>query len=102
MPGFIAPQLATIRSQPPQGNWLHEIKLDGYRIQSHIKRGRVTIYSRNGHDWTRRLNFIARCLELPIKSAIFDGELVVTLDNRANFSELQADLASGRKDRLCS
>src|SRR5579872_7473987 len=100
MPGFVDPQLATIRSHPPRGNWLHEIKLDGYRIQTHVDRGRVTIYSRNGHDWTKRLHSIARHFESPIKSAIFDGELVVSVDNRADFYEMQADLASGRKDRL--
>jgi len=32
MPGFIAPQLATLRPQPPIGDcWIHEIKFDGYR-----------------------------------------------------------------------
>src|SRR5690242_398923 len=100
MPSFIAPQLAATRSRPPRGSWLHEIKLDGYRIQTHVKDSRVTIYSRNGHDWTKRLHSIAGHFDIPVSSAIFDGELVVTVDNRTNFSELQADLASGRKDRL--
>src|SRR5581483_6823131 len=100
MSGFIPPQLATSRDKPPCGNWLHEIKLDGYRIQTHVKDGRVTMYSRNGHDWTKRLHSIAGHFDIPVSSAIFDGELVVTENNRTNFSELQADLASGRKDRL--
>src|SRR5579871_674880 len=100
MLGFVVPQLATIRDKPPRGAWLHEIKLDGYRIQTHFNKGRVTIYSRNGLDWTKRLHSIADQFDLPIERAIFDGELVVSKDNRANFSELQADLASGRKDRL--
>lgn len=100
MPSFVPPQLATIRSRPPRGNWFHEIKLDGYRIQTHVNNGRVTIYSRSGHDWTKRLRSIAAHFDIPVRSAIFDGELVVAEDNRTNFSELQADLASGRKDRL--
>jgi len=33
MPGFIKPQLATLRSKAPKGDqWLHEIKYDGYRV----------------------------------------------------------------------
>jgi bifunctional non-homologous end joining protein LigD len=39
MPGFIRPQLASLRSKAPQGNWLHEITFDGYRIQLHVNQG---------------------------------------------------------------
>ena len=39
MPGFIKPQLATLKSKAPKGDqWLHEIKYDGYRIQVHVNR----------------------------------------------------------------
>jgi bifunctional non-homologous end joining protein LigD len=34
-PGFIEPQLATLRDAVPSGaDWLHEIKFDGYRSAS--------------------------------------------------------------------
>jgi bifunctional non-homologous end joining protein LigD len=47
MPGFIKPQLATLRSKAPKGEqWLHEIKFDGYRLQVHLHEGRVTITCR--------------------------------------------------------
>jgi len=37
MPGFIKPQLATLKTKAPAGeDWIHEIKYDGYRIQLHI------------------------------------------------------------------
>jgi ATP-dependent DNA ligase len=62
---------------------------DGYRIQTHLNRSRVTIYSRNGHDSTKRLHSIARCFDLPIGNAIFDGELVVTADSVAIFSDCE-------------
>ena len=53
MPGFVPPQLASLRSKPPAGdNWLHEIKYDGYRLQIHLDKGRVTIRTRTGLDWT--------------------------------------------------
>jgi bifunctional non-homologous end joining protein LigD len=34
MPGFIKPQLATLKSKAPKApQWLHEIKFDRYRVQ---------------------------------------------------------------------
>jgi bifunctional non-homologous end joining protein LigD len=100
MPGFIKPQLATLRAEVPVGaQWLHEIKFDGYRVQAHINGGRKKIFTRNGLDWTKRLSVIAGAMDIP-GQAIVDGEVVVTHEGRTNFSELQADLASGKQDRL--
>jgi ATP-dependent DNA ligase len=51
MPGFIKPQLATLKSKAPVGSqWLHEIKFDGYRVQVHLNRGKKKVYTRNGLD----------------------------------------------------
>jgi bifunctional non-homologous end joining protein LigD len=100
MPGFIKPQLATLRSRAPKGDqWLHEIKFDGYRIQIHLNGGKRKVYTRNGLDWTKRFSLIAGALDIP-GQAIIDGEVVVIKDGRTNFSELQAELAAGRQDRL--
>ena len=98
--GFIKPQLATLKSKAPKGEqWLHEIKYDGYRIQIHANRGRKKVYTRNGLDWTKRFSTIAAALDIP-GEAIIDGEIVVVHEGRTNFSELQAELAAGRQDRL--
>jgi bifunctional non-homologous end joining protein LigD len=100
IPGFIKPQLATLKSKAPTGDqWLHEIKYDGYRVQVHANRGRKKVYTRNGLDWTKRFSTIAAALDIP-GEAIIDGEVVVIHDGRTNFSELQAELAAGRQDRL--
>jgi bifunctional non-homologous end joining protein LigD len=100
MPGFIKPQLATLKSKAPTGEqWLHEIKFDGYRIQIHLNNGKRKVYTRNGLDWTKRFSLIAGALDLP-GQAIIDGEVVVIKDARTNFSELQAELAAGDQDRL--
>jgi bifunctional non-homologous end joining protein LigD len=100
MPGFIKPQLATLKARPPKGDqWLHEIKYDGYRIQIHLNNGKRKIYTRNGLDWTKRFSLIAGALDIP-GQAILDGEVVVIKDGRTNFSELQAELAAGDQDRL--
>jgi bifunctional non-homologous end joining protein LigD len=100
MPGFIKPQLATLRANAPRGDqWLHEIKFDGYRVQVHIKNGNKRVYTRNGLDWTKRFSVIAGALDIP-GQAIIDGEVVVIHEGRTNFSELKADLAAGKQDRL--
>lgn len=57
------------------------------------------IFTRNGHDWTRRFSDIAGSFKLRSES-IFDGEIVVVHHGRTNFSELQADLAKGRQERM--
>jgi bifunctional non-homologous end joining protein LigD len=100
MPGFIKPQLATLKSKAPKGEqWLHEIKYDGYRIQVHANQGRKKAYTRNGLDWTKRFSSIAAALDIT-GEAIIDGEVVVVHQGRTNFSELQAELAAGRQYRL--
>jgi bifunctional non-homologous end joining protein LigD len=99
MPGFIRPQLATLKSKPPKGDWLHEIKYDGYRAQVHINAGRNRVFTRNGLDWTKRFSLIAGALDIP-GQAIIDGEIVVIHEGRTNFSELQAELAAGKQGRL--
>jgi bifunctional non-homologous end joining protein LigD len=100
MPGFIKPQLATLKAKAPSGDqWLHEIKFDGYRVQIHLDKGRKRVFTRNGLDWTKRFSLIAGALDVP-GQAIVDGEVVVIHDGRTNFSELQAELAAGKQDRL--
>ena len=102
MPGFIKPQLATLRSKAPKGpHWLHEIKLDGYRVQVHLIKGKKKVFTRTGLDWTKRFSVIGGALDLP-GQAIIDGEVVVIKDGRTNFSELQAELAAGQQDNLFS
>ena len=100
MPGFIKPQLATLKAKAPSGDqWLHEIKFDGYRVQVHLNKGKKRVFTRNGLDWTKRFSVIAGALDIP-GQAILDGEVVIIHEGRTNFSELQAELAAGRQDRL--
>ena len=77
---FIPPAVPILKPRPPKGDgWLHEIKFDGYRVQLHMHRGQVTIYSKNGSDFTNRFPRIASALsDLPVKSAIIDGEVVAS------------------------
>jgi bifunctional non-homologous end joining protein LigD len=100
MPGFIKPQLATLKASAPSGDqWLHEIKFDGYRVQIQLNKGKKKVFTRNGLDWTKRFSVIAGALDMP-GQAIIDGEVVVIHEGRTNFSELQAELAAGKQDKL--
>jgi bifunctional non-homologous end joining protein LigD len=75
---FIEPALPTLKPWPPKGgDWLYEIKFDGYRVQLHVRDGQATVLSKNGADFTNRFPRIAAAAaELPVKSAIIDGEVV--------------------------
>ncbi len=98
LPEFIPPQLAQQSETPPASTgWLHELKLDGYRIQARKEGSRVQLLTRTGLDWTHRMKTIAaQVATLPCQQAILDGEVVV-LDERGNtsFADLQAAFQEG-------
>ena len=103
LPDKQAPQLATVTEAPPEdGDWLTEIKLDGYRILASIDDGKVRLLTRNGNDWTDRLPAVAEAVgRLHVGSALVDGELVaVDKDGVSNFPALQAALSNGRDQTL--
>jgi len=104
LPGFISPQLASEAATPPEGKqWVHELKLDGYRIQAHIdKAGKVRLYTRGGLDWTHRMQSIAReAGKLSVEDAILDGEVVVLEPNgQSSFALLQAAFEEGASHPL--
>ena len=103
-PGFVEPALATLYPTAPAGDaWLHEIKFDGYRLQAHIRRGRVELLTRRGLDWTKRFGktLTSAFAQLPVKEAILDGEAVVEgPPGIPSFSALQDALATGSTGRL--
>jgi len=96
LPSRVAPQLATLVSEPPEGtDWLHEPKLDGYRLLCRIDDGHVELLTRRGNDWTDRFGGVAKAAsELPCRAALLDGEAVV-FDRRGitDFQRLQNAIA---------
>jgi bifunctional non-homologous end joining protein LigD len=102
LPPFIEPQLATLVDAPPAGgDWLHEIKFDGYRMIAAVAGDRVVIYTRNGLDWTDRFRPVVPALTcLDCDSALLDGEMAVAdAEGRTDFGALQ-DALSGGKGRI--
>ncbi len=102
-PRSLAPQLATLVATAPEGEgWLHELKFDGYRIVAFVRDGRVRLVTRNGKDWTRRFSTVAAAVaKLPVKQAIFDGEVVVLNEEGvSDFQRLQNALKRGDAESL--
>ena len=60
LPKSLEPQLAVLTSEvPSRGDWLYEVKFDGYRILTRFERGKPQIFTRRGHDWTDRMPALA-------------------------------------------
>ncbi len=98
VPGFIEPALASSIDRVPSGErWIHEIKFDGYRVQVHLANEAITVFTRRGHDWTKRFKKVAEdAWHIKASSAIIDGEIVVpaadgTTDYAALIKELRGN-----------
>jgi bifunctional non-homologous end joining protein LigD len=103
MPDKLQPQFATVANEAPDGpEWLHEIKYDGYRLLARIEDGKVRLLTRGGLDWTAKFPALAdRLRQLPIDSALIDGELVhLEPDGTTSFSGLQEAISGGKTDIL--
>jgi bifunctional non-homologous end joining protein LigD len=77
--GFIEPCLPVVAIKPPSGpGWLHEIKLDGFRLMAQRRGVGGRLLTRNGNDWTERYpSVVAAMKALKVKSCLIDGEITV-------------------------
>lgn len=97
---FVPPMLPTLVEGPPEGgDWIHEIKHDGYRTQLVIDNGEARAFTRNGHDWTERYRPIVKAAErFAWENAIIDGELIVQDEQgRSDFHALKAAIHHERE-----
>jgi len=63
LPRFVSPQLSLSVETPPSGSqWVHEIKLDGYRMAARIDNWYTQLLTRTGLDWTGKYPSIAEAL----------------------------------------
>ena len=98
LPVFVEPQLATLVEGPPAGgDWLHEIKYDGYRAITSVAGERIAVRTRNGLDWTEKFRPLVSALQqLPCDSALLDGEIAVAdSKGHTDFGALQDALSGG-------
>jgi DNA ligase D-like protein (predicted ligase) len=77
LPQFVPPQLSQPVEKAPSGaQWVHEIKLDGYRMAARIDNGRAQLLTRTGLDWTGKYpSAVAALSNVNVKTAYLDGEL---------------------------
>src|SRR5262245_35311611 len=103
VPSFIRPELATLVDKAPDGpEWLHELKLDGYRTMARVEAGKVQLLTRTGLDWTARFRPIAALLaKLRVNTAYLDGEVAVLDANGvSSFAALQDALSRSQGAHL--
>src|SRR5690606_22434821 len=100
LPDSMAPQLATrVSTAPRSGEWIYELKYDGYRILTRVSNGRPQFFTRNGLDWTDRMPNLGRAFrsrQLP--DGWYDGEIVVLdAEGKPDFQALQNAFESGSR-----
>jgi bifunctional non-homologous end joining protein LigD len=106
IPTEITPQLATLSEDLPTGrDWLFEIKWDGIRCLSYLRRGgQLDLVSRNGTSLTEQfpeLKQVARSLHA--EEAVLDGEIVFFDEHgRSDFQALQPRIMSTKHSSASS
>ena len=64
--------------RPVEGDWIYEIKFDGYRVLARVDGSDVRLFTRRGHDWTSRLKHLAQAVAaLKLPNGWIDGEIVI-------------------------
>jgi bifunctional non-homologous end joining protein LigD len=96
---FYRPQKALLVDKPPVGDhWIHELKLDGFRMGVFIGVRGVQIISRRGIEYTSDFpEIVAAAKKLKTKQAILDGEIVVLDDKGLSNFQLLQQIGAQRK-----
>src|SRR6266576_579342 len=86
------PMLATPAEHVPTGDWLYEIKWDGYRIVATVAGANASLRTRKDQDYTKRFENVAKELVKAVKTpdCVLDGEVcALDEDGRPSFSAMQ-------------
>jgi bifunctional non-homologous end joining protein LigD len=91
VPGFVAPMQAMLVDSIRPGDWIYEIKFDGYRAVALRGGNETRILSRNEKDLGGKFPEVkAAIAALNVQDAIIDGEIVALDDKgRSSFQFLQ-------------
>jgi bifunctional non-homologous end joining protein LigD len=96
-PSFIEPMRALRVAKLPDGNWLYEVKLDGYRALAFKDSRHVRLISRNN----KPLNYpqlLDSLKLLAVEQVILDGEIVAPDEKgRSSFQLLQVFKSSEQR-----
>jgi bifunctional non-homologous end joining protein LigD len=91
LPDFVEPMKAKLVDSVQPGNWIHEIKFDGYRALALRSGSETRVLSRNEKDLGKKFPEVKDSIAaLDVRDAIIDGE-IVALDEkgRSSFQALQ-------------
>jgi bifunctional non-homologous end joining protein LigD len=81
-----------VNAVPEGGDWLYELKYDGYRILAYLEGHAARLITRNGNDVTIRFQDVALSLIdwAAGRAMVLDGEMVITdAEGKTDFQALQ-------------
>ncbi len=102
-PRFIEPMKAKLVDEPPKhGDWIYELKFDGFRAIGVKIDKKVSLISRNEKTLDARFPEIVNAMKnLPVRECVIDGEIVaLDEEGRSSFQLLQALEMESRKSPL--
>lgn len=99
----IIPMMARLEEAVPPGEWLYEVKFDGFRAVAYKEGDTVHLLSRTHHDLAEKFPEITEALQhLRAEDAIVDGEIVaLDKEGRSSFQLLQAYELGQERPPLC-
>lgn len=97
-------QLAKLVNKVPEGgDWLYELKYDGYRIMAFVEGNSVRLITRNGNDYTKRFYDISSSLIdwADGRAMVLDGEIAITdASGKTDFQALQNYMKNPKNQNL--
>ena len=98
LPDFLEPMQAKLVDSIRPGDWIYEIKFDGYRALALHGGGETRIMSRNKKDLGKKFPAIAGSIaKLDVQDAVIDGEIVALEEKRAAYEPLPKWRRSARR-----
>ncbi|XEC96664.1 DNA polymerase LigD [Paenibacillus tarimensis] len=72
----IRPMLLHKSNEPPEGDYIHQLKFDGFRCLLHINGNQVKLFTRHQNDCTLQFPEFSG-ITIKRNSAVLDGEMIV-------------------------
>jgi bifunctional non-homologous end joining protein LigD len=99
-PGQVEPMLARLVEKVQNDDaYVYEVKWDGYRIISFVRKGKAVLHSRSGLDYTGKYLPVADELKNLKHDAVLDGEVVVL--NEKGIPDFDALQRYNGNDPIC-
>ena len=91
LPEDLDPMLATLVKKPVEGDWIYELKWDGYRALAYHDKDFSELRSRNNNSFNEKFYPVFNALTTLPNRVMLDGEIVVLNDKGLpDFSALQS------------